>query len=194
MVGVVNPTGRMMPYETSGKERSQCRLPAAVALVEHGLVDVLYLPEANVDANGVRAVETYMTSVEDVEVVGAPSSAAVSTMEQMVAGSPLPARVSGGALMLLRAPLARRIQKVAYYCSGRLLHVHLRTTDGRDLHLVGVYGVSAPESSAQKRQLAAELCSTLTSLVQKCGQAATIVPTATRCGGPSCPRVTGASR
>ena len=72
VVGVVNPTGRMMPYETSGKEKSQCRLPAAVALVEHGLVDVLYLPEANVDANGVRAVETYMTSVEDVEVVGRP--------------------------------------------------------------------------------------------------------------------------
>ena len=87
VVGVVNPTGRMMPYETSGKERSQCRLPAAVALVEHGLVDVLYLPEANVDANGVRAVETYMTSVEDVEVVGAPSSAAVSTMEQMLRGA-----------------------------------------------------------------------------------------------------------
>ena len=34
VVRVVNPTGRMMPYETSGKERSQCRLPAAVALVE----------------------------------------------------------------------------------------------------------------------------------------------------------------
>ena len=124
VVGVVNPTGRMMPYETSGKEKSQCRLPAAVALVEHGLVDALYLPEANVDANGVRAVETYMASVEEVEVIGAPSSAAVSTMEQMVVGSPMPARVSGGALMLLRAPLARRIQKVAYYCSasGRLLH------------------------------------------------------------------------
>ena len=45
MAGVVSPTGRMMPYETSGKEKSQCRLPAAVALVEHGLVDALYLPE-----------------------------------------------------------------------------------------------------------------------------------------------------
>ena len=75
------------------------RGPSAVylrALVEHGLVDVLSLPEANVDANWVRAVEMYMTSVEDVEVIGSPSSAAVSTMEQMVAGSPIPARRLGG--------------------------------------------------------------------------------------------------
>ena len=35
--------------------------------------------------------------------------------------------------------------------------------------------MSAPESSAQKRQLAAELCSTLTTLVRRYGQAATIV-------------------
>ena len=56
---------------------------------------------------------------------------------------------------------------MAYFCSGRLLHVHLHTADGRDLHLIGVYGVSAPESTAPKRRLAAELCSSLTTLVRE---------------------------
>ena len=83
-VVVVNPTGRTNPYLPSRKGNEGCRLPEHVTLVQSGLVDMVILPEAQLDEAGARNVREYIKEIEGVEAKTAPTSAAVCTMEHAI--------------------------------------------------------------------------------------------------------------
>ena len=51
---LVNPGGRMRPYDKTGHCVQECRLPAANALIESGVADIVALPEAHIDTEGAR--------------------------------------------------------------------------------------------------------------------------------------------
>ena len=50
----VNPAGKTIPYGVGGRIDQSCRLLYAAAWVASGVADLVAMPEAHVDANGVR--------------------------------------------------------------------------------------------------------------------------------------------
>ena len=165
LVWLVNPHGGMTPYGPGGRYRHECRLSQAAALVAGGVADVVVLPEAHVDADGERKASKWVAATHgsEVRVMAAPTSSAAMQMELL--GDGAPARVSswGGILVLLSADTAACIAgrpTHTHFVAGRLIHMKFEFEEG-PLHVVGMYGVSSPESSPQKVWIAAQLAKQL---------------------------------
>ena len=64
--------------------------------------------------------------------------------------------------MILVCPtLAQRITDVKALCSGRILQISLERDHAPPLHIIGVYGVSSPTQTDNKKSLAREVYTTL---------------------------------
>ena len=91
IVMTINSRGRTDPGPDQDKIKDKCRLPHLAAMVTSGLVDILVVCEANLNEEQARCATRLVkhSSGGRVRAHSAPTSTAVSTMENILAGSPV---------------------------------------------------------------------------------------------------------
>ena len=165
---LTNPRGDMAPFTHGRSLRPSCRLPAAVAAVESGVVDFYAIPEAHCDSRVSRDVHAYVREATKggVRACTAAASRQVASIEASGTGEREGVNPCSGCIVLTSPTLmdaAVGLPKHACYSAGRMLHMAFLFEEGC-LHVIVLYGVSAP-STRRKEWIATELSCRLTELI-----------------------------
>ena len=117
IVMTVNSRGRTDPGPNTDKMKDKCRLPYLTSLVTSGLVDIVIVPEANLNEEQARHATRFVQLSSGGRVRGhsAPTSTAVSTMEHILAGSPVTRSSSGGLLVLMKSEMFDTLISTNHY-------------------------------------------------------------------------------
>ena len=172
----VNAGGGLNPRSKNRKTDHTSRLLSSQRLVQDGIIDIMIITEADLDDTGVRNVREVIKEYSNNKVgcYAAPTSLQTTLMEYSLSEDPIPRCTKGGVLLLIRQDLARHITHVAHYRSGRILHIEI-TIDKQTIHILSIYGVSAPTSSKAKIKLAKDVHDQLQSLLHQLQGQAVIV-------------------
>ena len=167
IVASVNCNGKAGLVTPMGQVDHKSRLIPAAALVAAGHIDIVAVVDVRLDEAGLANANIATGRMESLQhrdgkigIVGAPSSESVTEMEYInLKGRE--GRVQAGGIVLLMSPALRLcIRSTQHFHSGRLLHVEL-LIDGRVVHILAFYGVSACTKTLQKERLQRDIQSTL---------------------------------
>ena len=125
IVMTVNSRGQTEAGPNQDKIKDKCRLPHLTSLVTSGLVDIVVVPEANLNEEQARHATRFVqhSSGSRVWAHSAPTSTAVSTMENILAGSLVTRSSFGGLLVLMKSEVFNTLISTTHYQSGRVLHI-----------------------------------------------------------------------
>lgn len=162
----VNAGGGLNPRKKNRATDHTSRLLSSQRLVQDGIIDIMIITEADLDDTGVRNVREVIKeySNDKVGCFAAQTSLHTTLMEYILSQNPVPRCTKGGVLLLIRQDLAQHITHVAHYRSGRILHIEI-TRQEQKIHILSVYGVSAPTSSKAKVKMARDVHNQLQTLL-----------------------------